>query len=117
MFRPLLPNRLRPFLPRSASTLPPTAARLHAKRVTVVNLPRGGARWSPWRAPPSAAPAAMRRPFLGVSLELITVASVCAVCFALLRASRDSASAAACKSGEGAVVGPVGRCRSFWLKM
>lgn len=56
---------------------PPTIARC-TKRVTVVTA-RHAARWAPWRAPVAASPL--------VSLETMTVAGVCILCLALLRAS------------------------------
>lgn len=50
------------------------------KRVTVVH-PSHSVRWASWRAPIQSA---RRLPL--PQLEVITVVSVCAVCFALLRA-------------------------------
>lgn len=101
---------LRPLLTRAASP-PASSVTRAAKRVTVVNLPRGGARWASWRAPLRTA-----RPF-NASLEFITVASVCAMCFALLRASRKSSNntTAGCATQKVACV--FGRCRRICFKM
>lgn len=54
------------------------------KRITVVHTARR-IRWSSWRSPP-------RRATFRPSLDLIMVAGVCAMCVALLRASRNDAS-------------------------
>lgn len=94
--------------PNAVVSLLPLLAAAPRKRVTVVRAPRPAASWAAWRAPLRRAPLLRAPP-----LEALAVASVCAVCFALLTASARSQPAHRVDQGSSRAPTVAGFC--VWM--